>query len=255
MAIRLYLGKHYLEQLMSRKDLAKKIKLMRQEYSWSQAQLAEIANLSLRTIQRVENSGYCSHETLLSIAAAFELDVQELTALIYKQNKNLIFNMGFIKNIISLRGDIIMTISKLGIAVIVTGLLYVVLLLGITAIGATAFHQFYESLPTEAQLNAEYRLFLYACIVGLALFLGIWSAIFGVWRQRIWQGILALGGGVFLTIGMFSVLPWIQYPHDQYPASFEFVFGGMLPCLFSWITVTVVGKYLNRKGILNHILT
>jgi transcriptional regulator with XRE-family HTH domain len=62
--------------------LANKIKELRLERSWSQSQLAVVASLSLRTVQRVELSGKCSKESLLSLASAFDIDVRELTDLI-----------------------------------------------------------------------------------------------------------------------------------------------------------------------------
>jgi transcriptional regulator with XRE-family HTH domain len=61
--------------------LAEKIKSLRLEKAWSQAQLSEIASLNIRTIQRVELDGRCSKETLLALASAFEIDVKELTSL------------------------------------------------------------------------------------------------------------------------------------------------------------------------------
>lgn len=62
--------------------LSEKIKALRLEKAWSQAQLSEIASLSIRTIQRVELDGRCSQETLLALASAFELDVSEFTSLL-----------------------------------------------------------------------------------------------------------------------------------------------------------------------------
>jgi len=70
---------------MSLIDLANRVRDLRQARSWAQAQLAEVAGVSLRTIQRLERDGHCSPETLLAIAAAFEIDVRELTA-VRKQN-------------------------------------------------------------------------------------------------------------------------------------------------------------------------
>ena len=64
---------------MKSQSLAKKIKSLRIERAWSQAQLAEIASLSIRTVQRVEVDGKCSHESLLSIASAFDIEVKKLT--------------------------------------------------------------------------------------------------------------------------------------------------------------------------------
>ena len=48
------------------------VKELRLERGWSQEQLAEIAGVSLRTIQRVEADGNCSLETRNALAAAFD---------------------------------------------------------------------------------------------------------------------------------------------------------------------------------------
>ncbi len=58
-------------------DSTKIIKLRRQ-HAWSQQQLAEIACVSMRTIQRIESTGQASHESAKAIAAAFDTKVQEL---------------------------------------------------------------------------------------------------------------------------------------------------------------------------------
>ena len=238
---------------MSQEDLAEKISAMRRERSWSQAQLAEIANLSLRTIQRIESSGRCSPESLLSIAAAFEIDVRDLTKIMYDSNIESVTpgDRLYQKIFIAKRG-IVMAISKLGTAIISAGIVYIIILLGMTAYGASAYHQFYENLSPsiEAQLNEGYRQFLSITGIGLALYLGIWSGIFGIWRKKIWQGAGFLVLGVAVTIAALELLPWIQYPHDQYAASAGFVFVGILPCLFSWVTVTLVGKFLGKKGLM-----
>ena len=57
---------------------AKTVKRLRNERSWSQEQLAEIAGVSLRTIQRVEADGSASRETRTALAAVFEVDVRDL---------------------------------------------------------------------------------------------------------------------------------------------------------------------------------
>ena len=72
---------------MNNKNFTEKIIQLRRERAWSQAQLAEIASLSIRTIQRAEKLGSCSYETLLAIASAFDIDVRELTALSTKIKK------------------------------------------------------------------------------------------------------------------------------------------------------------------------
>lgn len=54
------------------------IKSLRLSRAWSQEQLAELSSLSVRTIQRIENGGQASLETLSAIAAAFDLNVADL---------------------------------------------------------------------------------------------------------------------------------------------------------------------------------
>ena len=66
---------------------AKFVKKARQERAWSQSQLAEIAGVDLRTIQRVEKDGTASLETLKGVASAFDVDVKELNQL-STQEKN-----------------------------------------------------------------------------------------------------------------------------------------------------------------------
>lgn len=57
---------------------AKTVKRLRTDRAWSQEQLADIADVSLRTIQRVEADGSASRETRMALAAAFEIDVRDL---------------------------------------------------------------------------------------------------------------------------------------------------------------------------------
>jgi len=46
--------------------------------AWSQSHLAEVAGLSMRTVQRIENSGSASLESAKAIAAAFDTHVEAL---------------------------------------------------------------------------------------------------------------------------------------------------------------------------------
>lgn len=55
------------------------VKKLREKNYWSQEQLANMAGLSLRTIQRVEAGNPASKETLKSLASVFEIDISELT--------------------------------------------------------------------------------------------------------------------------------------------------------------------------------
>jgi len=52
---------------------AKKIKTLRTTKGWTQQHLADASAISLRTVQRVERYGNASQETVLSLAAVFEV--------------------------------------------------------------------------------------------------------------------------------------------------------------------------------------
>ena len=54
------------------------MKTLRNKHNWSQEQLAHLSGLSIRTIQRIENGENVGLETLKSLAAVFEVNVNEL---------------------------------------------------------------------------------------------------------------------------------------------------------------------------------
>lgn len=56
-------------------DLVKKL---RSEKHWSQEQLSEVCGLNLRTIQRLENTGKASIESVRALAAVFKVDPNDL---------------------------------------------------------------------------------------------------------------------------------------------------------------------------------
>ncbi|MEO1247457.1 MAG: helix-turn-helix transcriptional regulator [Pseudomonadota bacterium] len=64
-------------------DLRLSAETLRQERlrrAWSQEQLAEVSGLSLRTVQRLEQTGHASFESARSLAAVFAVDVEQLRA-------------------------------------------------------------------------------------------------------------------------------------------------------------------------------
>jgi len=63
---------------MEMKINSQKIISARKNKAWSQQHLADASGVSLRTIQRVENNGTGSLETIKALASCFELDVNEL---------------------------------------------------------------------------------------------------------------------------------------------------------------------------------
>jgi len=55
-----------------------KISSLRKARAWSQQQLAEVASVSLRTIQRIEKSGNASQESVKSISSAFSIKPEDI---------------------------------------------------------------------------------------------------------------------------------------------------------------------------------
>ncbi|MFN3214667.1 MAG: helix-turn-helix domain-containing protein [Henriciella sp.] len=64
---------------MQMKPNAEKIKRWREERLWSQEHLADLAGIGLRTVQRIENGDSASHDSVMALAAAFNVDVSALT--------------------------------------------------------------------------------------------------------------------------------------------------------------------------------
>lgn len=59
-------------------QVARNLKRFRQILGWTQEHLAEAAGLSARTIQRAESDGELGAETLLALAAVFDISVADI---------------------------------------------------------------------------------------------------------------------------------------------------------------------------------
>ena len=70
-------------------ERAKMVKAAREERAWPQRQLADVAGVNLRTIQRLEKDGAASFETLMGVAQAFGIDVKQLSPTSKSQAKML----------------------------------------------------------------------------------------------------------------------------------------------------------------------
>lgn len=57
-----------------------RLRQMREQRAWSQEQLAEIAGIGVRTLQRVESSGVASPETRMALASALGVAPAQLHA-------------------------------------------------------------------------------------------------------------------------------------------------------------------------------
>ena len=64
------------------------MKSLRLTRHWSQEQLAQLSNLNVRTIQRIEKGEGAGLETLKSLASVFEISVDELKSVIERDNQS-----------------------------------------------------------------------------------------------------------------------------------------------------------------------
>ena len=64
---------------MAFKADAAKIKRWREERHWSQEHLAELAGIAARTLQRIENGETASQDSVMALAAAFNVDATALS--------------------------------------------------------------------------------------------------------------------------------------------------------------------------------
>ena len=55
-----------------------KIKQLRESKAWSQSHLADVAGISLRTIQRIEKSGIASLESVKAICASYGIEAGDI---------------------------------------------------------------------------------------------------------------------------------------------------------------------------------
>ena len=63
---------------MKHPRLASIIKELRAAHVLTQEHLAQLAEVDIRTIQRLESTGTCNNETLMAIAEAFDMDAKDL---------------------------------------------------------------------------------------------------------------------------------------------------------------------------------
>jgi hypothetical protein len=149
--------------------------------------------------------------------------------------------------------------------VVAVGLLYVGSLALANGYGAIMFGEFYDPpafsrfgaagadedtlvAAYERALTGEYgryRTFVVGTGFGLAILLGIGSAIFGRWQRSLLHGAGAFALGSALTIVSLSLLPTVWFPLDRYSVAALWVMGGGLPLAAgAWLLATAVGRFV-----------
>ena len=102
-----------------------KIKMWRKERLWTQEQIAEMAGVSLRTIQRIEKGEMASNDSVVALARVFKVDLNEITVDAERQNENATA----IKNAKGMKGlEMSFVIHAIGFAIGFTTLVVIDLL-------------------------------------------------------------------------------------------------------------------------------
>lgn len=95
---------------------AKKVKLLRLEKNWTQQHLAEVCDLSMRTIQRVEKDGVGSNETVSAYAAVFGLSSSDII-LTKEEFENINRNADIAKPSNTFLGVLVLSVFAIGVGV------------------------------------------------------------------------------------------------------------------------------------------
>ena len=178
-----------------------RIKELREQKSWSQDHLAEATGLSLRTIQRAEAGEKLSKETLLNIAAALNVSVEE-------------FNQSNIRS----RFLIFILILSLTffLTFIISWLLYG------------------ENLDTQNQFFLNYKIFLMLTSFATGIAWGIGNAWFTHQHKHFVKDFVQFVIGAMVIFAVYNFLPFIKYPNDQYSAAFPWLVTGLIPMGIAW---------------------
>ncbi|NOX68016.1 MAG: helix-turn-helix transcriptional regulator [Gammaproteobacteria bacterium] len=107
------------------------VKKLRKQASWSQDQLAAIAGISLRTVQRVEKEGACALESRKALASAFginatdlELDSEAIDVAVHRQRGRKYGYAGAIIGLIGAYSGISLDLANGGMSLGMAGAFY-----------------------------------------------------------------------------------------------------------------------------------
>jgi len=132
--------------------------------------------------------------------------------------------------------------------VLIPGVIYLVILVAVSAGAAIAFRDLYSERPYDAlaTLSEAYRRFLRIGGAGLALYIGIWAGVLGAWRRNLWHGLALLAAGTATTLLALSPLPWVRFPFDRYAAPAAWILGNAVPLVIGWAVATAAGLRARR---------
>ena len=181
-----------------------KIRELRESKAWTQQVLSSAACVSVRTIQRAESGQPVSKESLLSIASALDVEWSDL-----------------ISNTVLRRR--ILRINIVGIAI----------LLGLLLLSWVVYG---NQLENQTRYWIRYQMFVALCASGssgLFAVIAVWNYYYNyAFRSSIYS-FCVYGVLQFLV---FNLMPFIQYPHDQYAAAFSWMFTGAVVYVFVFLS-------------------
>lgn len=234
---------------MHGKALGQKVRQMRKKRAWTQSHLAAVAGISTRTLQRLESRGACAPETLMAIANAFDIDVREFTDTPFSAPLET-NDPSFLSEQSKTRVMELPENPSFAQRTIIWGS---VMYLGVVALAVlAAFLLFPESsypLVVEGQENldaVQYRKYIQQGAIVLAIMLGFWAGFSGALKKSWFFGLIVLGLGVLASVSAYSILPWLEYPHDRYSPGATWMFVGLVPLVVSWALVNIGFRVLER---------
>ena len=96
--------------------------------------------------------------------------------------------------------------------------------------------------PGGSLMQHPYRLSMAIVGLGLATYLGVWSARLGGRTGNWLLGLALLAGSGVITGVALAFVPSILFPNDQYPVTFGWTIAGGPVGLLSWLAVTVADR-------------
>ena len=131
---------------------------------------------------------------------------------------------------------------------------YLALLFVILFYGLLKYGHLKELLPTQALTDPPGALALYSAYGGflditvllLALLIGTWSALFGIFKGSFLKGLVLLVAAVMLTGLAYSLLPRLYYPGGDFSSFVYWLSGGFYAYSGAWLLTTLLG-ILKRK--------
>lgn len=127
-----------------------------------------------------------------------------------------------------------------------TALIYLALVLGVVIASRIGL---WPGVGQEGEgfFDHPYRMSMMGVTLTLAVFIGLWSGVFGAVRENIWVGLAVLFAGGAATGVLLWLTPWILYPGDRYSVAMMWLLTGAPVGVVAWAGVSV-GSHLQSSS-------